>query len=133
MVTQYVGNWRCGYSLRKLCKEYESSINIVGQEVTFSRWTLEITILDVTGVRGFELCVDQISGCESMSLDMTGFTVTLLPEGTYPPHIWVSHFSTGGPGFRNFPATCVVRKSSIRGCWGVLEGGWTCTVFNRRG
>jgi hypothetical protein len=116
--TQYVGNWRCGNSLRKLCKEYESSINSLGQVVTFSRWALEITILDITGVRGFELCADQISGCESMSLDMAGFTVTLLPEGPYPPHVWASHFSTGGPGLRNFPATCAASQSSFKGILG---------------
>jgi len=116
--TDYVGNWRCGSASRNLCKEYEISTDASGKEVSLSRWALEITLLDITGVRGLESCPDTIGGCDLVALDLAGFTVSLLPQGPYPAHVWASNFSTGGPGIRNFPAQCGASSHSFKGMLG---------------
>jgi hypothetical protein len=116
--SNYVANWRCGPATRNLCPEFETSTDALGNEVQFSRYALEITLLDITGVRGLEVCDDPMTGCDDVSIDMAGFTISLLPQGPYPPHVWASNFTTGGPGIRNFPAQCAPSTSTYKGVQG---------------
>ena len=114
----YVGNWRCGPATRNLCQEWETVVDGSGKEVRISRWALEITLLDITGVKGLEVCEDQVTGCELVSVDLAGFTISLLPQGPYPPHEWASALATGGPGIRNFPAQCEPSTATSKGIQG---------------
>ena len=83
-----------------------------------SRWALEITLLDISGVAGLEQCLDKVVGCDTASIDLTVFTVTLQADGPYLPNAWASKFSPGGPGIRNFPAQCAPSTSSRKGVLG---------------
>jgi hypothetical protein len=51
--------------------------------VSMARWALEITLVDITGVHGLEDCEDKISGCDLITLDMSGFSVSLRPEVSF--------------------------------------------------
>ena len=116
----YVGNWRCSRATKSLCKDFELASDAAGNEVTMSRWALEITLLDITGVSGLESCppLERTTGCDLASIDLEGFTVTLLPQAPYPGEGWASKFSPPGPGVRNFPAQCAPSSSARMGVLG---------------
>ena len=48
--------------------------------MSMSRWALEITLVDIAGVKGLEDCDDKIGGCDLISIDMAGFSVSLRPQ-----------------------------------------------------
>jgi hypothetical protein len=65
-------------------KNKDSHIRVLnGRQVSMSRWALEITLVDITGVHGLEDCEDKISGCDLITLDMSGFSVSLRPEVSF--------------------------------------------------
>ena len=65
-------------------KKKDSHIRVLNfLQVSMSRWALEITLVDITGVQGLEDCEDKISGCDLIALDMSGFSVSLRPQVSF--------------------------------------------------